>query len=79
MLARLSEIDVSTEGVKGAKSFFEAKVRNGQKYRAQGAALTPAQGWGWPGYDRPWVSSRVSNPSCPEGLQTGEGGLTPRL
>uniref|UniRef100_A0A8D0KRB9 EF-hand domain family member D2 n=1 Tax=Strix occidentalis caurina TaxID=311401 RepID=A0A8D0KRB9_STROC len=26
-LARLSEIDVSTEGVKGAKSFFEAKVR----------------------------------------------------
>ncbi|KFP90927.1 EF-hand domain-containing protein D2, partial [Apaloderma vittatum] len=24
-LARLSEIDVSTEGVKGAKSFFEAK------------------------------------------------------
>ncbi|XP_066500189.1 EF-hand domain-containing protein D2 [Hoplias malabaricus] len=25
-LARLSEIDVSTEGVKGAKSFFEAKV-----------------------------------------------------
>lgn len=28
VLARLSEIDVSTEGVKGAKSFFEAKVRN---------------------------------------------------
>lgn len=28
MLARLSEIDVSTEGVKGAKSFFEAKVRS---------------------------------------------------
>lgn len=27
VLARLSEIDVSTEGVKGAKSFFEAKVR----------------------------------------------------
>lgn len=26
VLARLSEIDVSTEGVKGAKSFFEAKV-----------------------------------------------------
>lgn len=26
-LARLSEIDVSTEGVKGAKSFFEAKVQ----------------------------------------------------
>uniref|UniRef100_A0A8B9G4V0 EF-hand domain family member D2 n=2 Tax=Amazona collaria TaxID=241587 RepID=A0A8B9G4V0_9PSIT len=25
-LARLSEIDVSTEGVKGAKNFFEAKV-----------------------------------------------------
>lgn len=25
-LARLSEIDVSTEGVKGAKTFFEAKV-----------------------------------------------------
>lgn len=28
VLARLSEIDVSTEGVKGAKSFFEAKVRS---------------------------------------------------
>lgn len=28
-LARLSEIDVSTEGVKGAKNFFEAKVRQG--------------------------------------------------
>ncbi|XP_010848543.1 PREDICTED: EF-hand domain-containing protein D2 [Bison bison bison] len=27
VLARLSEIDVSTEGVKGAKSFFEAKVQ----------------------------------------------------
>lgn len=27
VLARLSEIDVSTEGVKGAKNFFEAKVR----------------------------------------------------
>lgn len=27
ILARLSEIDVSTEGVKGAKSFFEAKVQ----------------------------------------------------
>ncbi|XP_048873189.1 EF-hand domain-containing protein D2-like [Brienomyrus brachyistius] len=26
-LARLSEIDVSTEGVKGAKTFFEAKVQ----------------------------------------------------
>ncbi|KAM4563125.1 EF-hand domain-containing protein D2 [Odontesthes bonariensis] len=26
VLARLSEIDVSTEGVKGAKTFFEAKV-----------------------------------------------------
>uniref|UniRef100_A0A8C5MYM3 EF-hand domain family member D2 n=1 Tax=Leptobrachium leishanense TaxID=445787 RepID=A0A8C5MYM3_9ANUR len=26
-LARLSEIDVSTEGVKGAKNFFEAKVQ----------------------------------------------------
>lgn len=26
VLARLSEIDVSAEGVKGAKSFFEAKV-----------------------------------------------------
>ena len=25
-LARLSEIDVSTEGVMGAKDFFEAKV-----------------------------------------------------
>lgn len=39
MLARLSEIDVSTEGVKGAKSFFEAKVRSGREYRAQDAAL----------------------------------------
>lgn len=28
VLARLSEIDVSTEGVKGAKNFFEAKVRS---------------------------------------------------
>ncbi|XP_020787368.2 EF-hand domain-containing protein D2 [Boleophthalmus pectinirostris] len=27
MLARLSEIDVSAEGVKGAKTFFEAKVQ----------------------------------------------------
>lgn len=27
VLARLSEIDVSTEGVKGAKTFFDAKVR----------------------------------------------------
>uniref|UniRef100_A0A3Q1FQL2 EF-hand domain family, member D2 n=1 Tax=Acanthochromis polyacanthus TaxID=80966 RepID=A0A3Q1FQL2_9TELE len=27
VLARLSEIDVSTEGVKGAKTFFEAKVQ----------------------------------------------------
>uniref|UniRef100_UPI00398E3FC5 EF-hand domain-containing protein D2 isoform X2 n=1 Tax=Pristiophorus japonicus TaxID=55135 RepID=UPI00398E3FC5 len=27
VLAQLSEIDVSTEGVKGAKTFFEAKVR----------------------------------------------------
>ncbi|XP_027255754.1 EF-hand domain-containing protein D2 isoform X1 [Cricetulus griseus] len=27
VLARLSEIDVSTEGVKGAKNFFEAKVQ----------------------------------------------------
>uniref|UniRef100_A0A8D0A9B2 EF-hand domain family, member D2 n=1 Tax=Sander lucioperca TaxID=283035 RepID=A0A8D0A9B2_SANLU len=27
VLARLSEIDVSTEGVKGAKTFFEAKVK----------------------------------------------------
>uniref|UniRef100_A0A8C9DLF0 EF-hand domain family member D2 n=1 Tax=Prolemur simus TaxID=1328070 RepID=A0A8C9DLF0_PROSS len=27
VLARLSEIDVSSEGVKGAKSFFEAKVQ----------------------------------------------------
>ncbi|KFO59620.1 EF-hand domain-containing protein D2, partial [Corvus brachyrhynchos] len=26
-LARLSEIDVSTEGVKGAKNFFEAKAQ----------------------------------------------------
>lgn len=42
VLARLSEIDVSTEGVKGAKSFFEAKVRNG---RICGA------GWG----ARPWL------------------------
>lgn len=26
-LAKLSEIDVALEGVKGAKSFFEAKVK----------------------------------------------------
>lgn len=36
VLARLSEIDVSTEGVKGAKSFFEAKVRNGRMGGARG-------------------------------------------
>lgn len=36
VLARLSEIDVSTEGVKGAKSFFEAKVRNERMCGAQG-------------------------------------------
>lgn len=30
-LARLSEIDVSSEGVKGAKSFFEAKVGQGSR------------------------------------------------
>lgn len=34
VLARLSEIDVSTEGVKGAKSFFEAKVRHGRTHGA---------------------------------------------
>ena len=51
VLARLSEIDVSTEGVKGAKSFFEAKVRNGRRCGAQGGvALTPARGQVWPGY-----------------------------
>lgn len=27
-LAKLSEIDVALEGVKGAKNFFEAKVKN---------------------------------------------------
>lgn len=37
VLARLSEIDVSTEGVKGAKSFFEAKVRS----RRVGGCLDP--------------------------------------
>lgn len=31
-LARLSEIDVSTEGVKGAKNFFEAKVCRYQNF-----------------------------------------------
>lgn len=32
-LAKLSEIDVSIEGVKGAKNFFEAKVWCGtEKY-----------------------------------------------
>lgn len=36
VLARLSEIDVSTEGVKGAKSFFEAKVRILRPCGAQG-------------------------------------------
>ena len=61
MLARLSEIDVSTEGVKGAKSFFEAKVRNGGLW----GALTPLEdggGWDPPG---PSVSRRISmSPSC---------------
>lgn len=41
VLARLSEIDVSTEGVKGAKSFFEAKVRSGWMCRAQGGVPWP--------------------------------------
>ena len=44
VLARLSEIDVSTEGVKGAKSFFEAKVRNQRMCGARGG-----RGWGSPG------------------------------
>ncbi|KAM3872582.1 EF-hand domain-containing protein D2 [Diretmus argenteus] len=38
VLARLSEIDVSTEGVKGAKTFFEAKVQainESSKYEAE--------------------------------------------
>lgn len=45
VLARLSEIDVSTEGVKGAKSFFEAKVRSqlpcgpSSRTRGPGSAL----------------------------------------
>uniref|UniRef100_A0A8C4QF00 EF-hand domain family, member D2 n=1 Tax=Eptatretus burgeri TaxID=7764 RepID=A0A8C4QF00_EPTBU len=37
-LARLSEIDVSTEGVKGAKTFFEAKVQavaEGSRFEAE--------------------------------------------
>ncbi|XP_055502440.1 EF-hand domain-containing protein D1-like [Leucoraja erinacea] len=37
-LARLSEIDVSTEGVQGAKHFFEAKVQaltSGSKFEAE--------------------------------------------
>lgn len=48
MLARLSEIDVSTEGVKGAKSFFEAKVRNGELYGAP-TPLKDGDGWDPPG------------------------------
>ncbi|XP_035500141.1 EF-hand domain-containing protein D2 [Scophthalmus maximus] len=38
VLARLSEIDVSTEGVKGAKTFFEAKVQainEGSRFEAE--------------------------------------------
>ncbi|KAK0150551.1 EF-hand domain-containing protein D2 [Merluccius polli] len=38
VLARLSEIDVSTEGVKGAKTFFEAKVHainEGNRFEAE--------------------------------------------
>lgn len=38
VLARLSEIDVSTEGVKGAKTFFEAKVQainEGNRFEAE--------------------------------------------
>lgn len=48
VLARLSEIDVSTEGVKGAKSFFEAKVRNPRLCGARGGEHPdpPAQGQG---------------------------------
>lgn len=52
-LARLSEIDVSTEGVKGAKSFFEAKVRRvvvGHERSRRGVVvheggLVPGEGW----------------------------------
>lgn len=54
-LARLSEIDVSTEGVKGAKSFFEAKVRSGWVLCSLGitplSAHSPRQGLGaWSGF-----------------------------
>lgn len=62
VLARLSEIDVSTEGVKGAKSFFEAKVRNPRLCGAQGGEHPdpPAQGQGCPwGRTGPGVSPRV--------------------
>lgn len=53
VLARLSEIDVSTEGVKGAKSFFEAKVRS--QLPCGPSSRTGTR-----------ISSRVhSPPSCP--------------
>ncbi|CAF89499.1 unnamed protein product, partial [Tetraodon nigroviridis] len=42
-LARLSEIDVSSEGVKGAKSFFEAKVRRCSAAVVQRQSLTVDQ------------------------------------
>lgn len=50
VLARLSEIDVSTEGVKGAKNFFEAKVRS-QGLRDPAVWLAEA----WYSPSCPWV------------------------
>lgn len=42
-LAKLSEIDVSQEGVKGAKDFFEAKVSASFLCRTITASCHPAQ------------------------------------
>lgn len=39
-LAKLSEIDVSIEGVKGAKNFFEAKVWCGTEEYEKDSAVT---------------------------------------
>lgn len=42
-LAKLSEIDVSIEGVKGAKNFFEAKVWCGTEKYEKNSAVAEAQ------------------------------------
>ncbi|PNJ17228.1 EFHD2 isoform 2, partial [Pongo abelii] len=49
VLARLSEIDVSSEGVKGAKSFFEAKWN----WVCRWAPQTGSRGSGWQQLEQP--------------------------